>query len=331
MRQAEVEELRPRGRQHDVGGLEIAVDDAERVRGGQCVGDLDGDPQRFRRRATCRVRRRVASVSPSSSSMTRNGTSTPLTLRRRRGRAAYRCAGESTSRRPGLRARIARDCAGRSRDLGRQHLDRDEAIEPRIAGAIDLAHPAACRRARGARRRRAGIRDEVRHDGRVSRRGYGGAGATLEEPLGVIVRGEQRGDFAAQRFVAAALGSTKAARSCDGTIERVLEQRTDPRPVAGRSCDAASQLAIQPGAGQRPVAVHGGRRQVEHDRRFLHREPREEPQLDKPALTGIEDGQLVERRCRARARRTSADPRRRMSCQRHRAAAPRLAAPGARA
>ena len=39
-------------------------------------------------------------------------------------------------------SRSKRRCARRSRQVLRQDLDRDRAVEPRIARAIDFAHPA---------------------------------------------------------------------------------------------------------------------------------------------------------------------------------------------
>ena len=47
-------------RQHDVGGLEIAVHDAERVCRGERLGDLDGASQRLgqRQRPACEPRRK---------------------------------------------------------------------------------------------------------------------------------------------------------------------------------------------------------------------------------------------------------------------------------
>ena len=70
LRQAEVEELRSRLRQHDVAGLEVAMDDARAVRLVERVGDLRADPQRLVERQGP-FSSRSASVSPSRCSITR--------------------------------------------------------------------------------------------------------------------------------------------------------------------------------------------------------------------------------------------------------------------
>jgi hypothetical protein len=50
LRQAEVQQLHARLRQHHVAGLEVAVDDALLVRGGQRLGNLRPDLERLRQR-----------------------------------------------------------------------------------------------------------------------------------------------------------------------------------------------------------------------------------------------------------------------------------------
>ena len=88
---------------------------------------------------------RSASVSPSRYSSTRERVDLRADgsgSERRRRRRARRCAGDSATRWRAPRARSARAAAGRRR-RGVEHFDGDGAIEPRVAGAIDLAH-AAC-------------------------------------------------------------------------------------------------------------------------------------------------------------------------------------------
>ena len=80
----------------------------------------------------------------------------------------------------------------------RQHLDRDQAIEARVGGAEDLAHPACPEKAVNAVRteRRAGSQikmpDEQRRDGRPHR---------LVEDNVRRVLPEERLDFAPQRII----------------------------------------------------------------------------------------------------------------------------------
>ena len=71
LREAEVEQLHARLRQHDVAGLEVAVDDALPVRRVERVRDLRSRCAAPGRSGARPSPRRSASVSPSSSSMTR--------------------------------------------------------------------------------------------------------------------------------------------------------------------------------------------------------------------------------------------------------------------
>ena len=70
-----------------------------------------------------------------------------------------------------------------------------------------------------------------------------------------------------------------------------------PRPPRSRSTSRflRAQLAIEPGPGERPVSLHRNRCDAEHRRRFFHRQPAEEPQLDEPALPLVEARELVQR------------------------------------
>ena len=95
------------GHQEQVVGLEVAVDDAARVRGGQRARGLRGDAARVRRRQPARrARRRAARLSPSSSSMTMYGR------RRRacRSRRSRRCRGGGSRG----RARLVEEALGDS-------------------------------------------------------------------------------------------------------------------------------------------------------------------------------------------------------------------------
>ena len=130
----------PSGADLDVGRLQVAMDDAAA-------------------RAPLRARRRSAARSAAAPRATRHAAPRAMTLRQvspstSSMTSAQRAAGlldavdlrdvrmVQRGERPALRARsapAARDRAAKSR---RQDLDRDVAIEPRVARAIDLAHSA---------------------------------------------------------------------------------------------------------------------------------------------------------------------------------------------
>ena len=63
--------LAPRSREHDVARLQIAVDDAGAVRAVERVGDLGAEPQHLGGGQRAPARAASASVSPSTSSITR--------------------------------------------------------------------------------------------------------------------------------------------------------------------------------------------------------------------------------------------------------------------
>ena len=142
LRDAEVEqldELGAVGRRHDdhVVGLEIAVDDADRVRGAEAVADLHEHGERARqvdRRCapTCRgsaPRRNsmMMNVVPSSSS-TKSVTSTMLRWRTR----LTVCASWKNRS----------DRVAAPRVVAAQELERDLAAELHVLGAIHVAHAA---------------------------------------------------------------------------------------------------------------------------------------------------------------------------------------------
>ena len=142
LRQAEVEERGARPGEHDVGGLQVAVDDAALVGGVEALGDLHGDLER-------RGERQGAAEDPLGERLALQ------VLHDQEGRAVVLADVEQGAdarvgeRRQGARLALeARPAVGVRGQGGRQHLDGDGAVETGIPGAIDLAHPA---RADGAR------------------------------------------------------------------------------------------------------------------------------------------------------------------------------------
>ena len=137
-REAEIEQLGARLRQHDIGRFEIAVDDARAVGFVERIGDVNADLQHlFERQRTLgagQSRRQCLAfeilhhevvnllvtadvVDGADVRMRQRGNRSCLALE---SRAAIRIGGE----------------------VGRQHLHRHRAIEPRVTGCVDLAHSA---------------------------------------------------------------------------------------------------------------------------------------------------------------------------------------------
>ena len=121
----------------DVGRLQIAMDDALLVRGFERLGDLLRDRQRFveRNRAARDPLREVLALDEfHDERRDASGCSS----------SPWMCAmfgWLSDGERPALRAE-AREPIGVAGQRRGQHLDRDVAIQLRVARAIDLAHPA---------------------------------------------------------------------------------------------------------------------------------------------------------------------------------------------
>ena len=141
LREAEVEHLhRAVGADLDVGGLQIAMNDALLVRGFERVRDLPRDRQRFGERRPRRARDASASrSSPSTSSITRARDARRLPRVRR----SARCSGGSATRASwASRSKRASRSGSLANSIG-QDLDRDVAVELRVAGAIHLAHSAS--------------------------------------------------------------------------------------------------------------------------------------------------------------------------------------------
>ena len=139
-REAEVEQLRAGLRQHDVAGLQIAMDDAVPVRLVERVGDLDRDSAAPRSSGSAPFVSRSASVSPSRYSMTRNVDAVLFADVVQR--ADVRMV--ELRDRPRLALEALANCASAA-NAG-QDLDRDGAIEPRVARLVDLAHAAGAER-----------------------------------------------------------------------------------------------------------------------------------------------------------------------------------------
>ena len=147
-------------RDHHVLGLQVAMHDAARVGGGDAARDLqrvgDGPPRRQRRRGRARAR----SVSPSTSSVTTNAVPPSCAnskIERMFGWESFATLIASRSK----RARAS----GSAASVGRENLDGDLALEARVAGAIDLAHPAGAERPRGSRSFRGEWERSCRHLG----------------------------------------------------------------------------------------------------------------------------------------------------------------------
>ena len=137
-RQPEVEHLRAAvARDHDVGGLDVAMDDAARVRRRERAGDLDGIVER---RGNRQRPLRQQPIERRAVHQLHRDEGRPRVL-------ADLVDGDDVrmvQRRGGLR--LADEAAmplGVRRRFRRQHLDRNRTPEPRIDGAVNDTHPAA--------------------------------------------------------------------------------------------------------------------------------------------------------------------------------------------
>jgi len=129
----------------DVGGLEIAMNDAPLVRRFECVDHLGRDPQRFvdRQRAECEAigeRRPIDQLEHQRGA--RSAIAQVLLESVNRGDVLVIERGEHL--RLAAEARQAVRIAGKS--VG-QDLERDVAVQARITRPIDLAHPTSPDRA----------------------------------------------------------------------------------------------------------------------------------------------------------------------------------------
>ena len=130
LRQAEVEQLHARLREHHVAGLEVPVDDLLPVRLLQRVGDLHAVPQRlleWQRPSGQAVGERLAPREILELAFAAHVVE----------RADVRM-GELRDR-PGLSLEPLPDLRGGG-EMRRQHLDRHRTLEPGVPGPVDLAH-----------------------------------------------------------------------------------------------------------------------------------------------------------------------------------------------
>jgi len=130
-----IEQLHARLRQHDVAGLQIAVDDSAPVRRIERAGDLDADPQGLvdRQRAFAQpIRQRLALEELHDQvvgSVLVAHVVKRANVRMRELRDRLRLTLEAL---PQLR---------RGGHVRRQNFDRDIAAEPRVLRLVDLPHP----------------------------------------------------------------------------------------------------------------------------------------------------------------------------------------------
>ncbi len=139
---AEVEDLDPPVlRQEEVGGLEVAVDDAVLVRGGEAAGDLLGvlDGLAERQRAGGEHLAERAALEELGDEV--GGAVVGADVEEGEDVGVVEGAGEA-----GLLLEAA-EAVGVLAVLGGEDLDGDVAVEAGVAGAVDLAHPAGPDRA----------------------------------------------------------------------------------------------------------------------------------------------------------------------------------------
>ena len=140
LRQAEVEQLHSRLRDHHVGGLQIPVHDSLRMGAVESVGDLDPVPEDLldRKRPFCQpLGQRLPFEILHDEVLDTLGVADVVD------RADVRV--RKLRDRPGLPLESLPRLGGK-REMGRQHLDRHRAFESRVPGPVDLAHPAGAER-----------------------------------------------------------------------------------------------------------------------------------------------------------------------------------------
>jgi hypothetical protein len=135
-REAEVEQLRAALRQHDIGRLQIAVHDPLPVGAVQRSGNLDRDAQRLidGERPTAKTFRKRLALQVLHDEEVDVVLAADVVER-----------ADVRMLEAGDRARFALESVARVRiggDVRPEHLERDGAIQPRVARLVDLAHAA---------------------------------------------------------------------------------------------------------------------------------------------------------------------------------------------
>ena len=140
LREAEVEHFhRAVGTQLDVRRFQVAMNDALLVRRIECLGDLTRNRQGLGNRQGAACAMRSASVGPFDK-LQHQRTQQAVRLRTRRSGADVWVIETSPACCASRSKRALR--SGSAVNGCRQDLDRDIAIEPRVAGAVHLAHAA---------------------------------------------------------------------------------------------------------------------------------------------------------------------------------------------
>ena len=140
LREAEIEQLRARLRQHHVARLQIAVDDARAMRGVERACDVNRDAQRFVHRQTWAFgarRLRKPRLERLAVQQFHHEERRALMVADVEQRTDVRMAQRGDDPRLAVEPFAQR---GIHRELGGQHFDRDRAIEPHVPRAIHLAH-----------------------------------------------------------------------------------------------------------------------------------------------------------------------------------------------
>ncbi len=306
LREPEVHDLgRPVGADHDVAGLEVAVDDAARVRGREPLRDLCGQVERLielepsgheplAQAAVAQVLHRdVRDASGLADVVNRDD------VRMVEGGRGPRLPAEAFGVRPPLQ-------------LAGEDLQRHVPFEPWVASAIHAAHPPFADERDdlvgpqpGSR---AVLRRFARHRaGQIVPEGSRKGAAGGESPVGPVGGGEQPLDDGAEFGIGPARARDEITAAAGGTVERLGEDRVGGgEAVEGqrRHASALSRRAVarrrahefeEPRARPRPVASYRTRRHTEDLRGLLLAVPGKEPAFGHAGEAQVHGGQSIER------------------------------------